>query len=112
MAEKAKAKKTVAKKAAPKAARKEIVATAKSVEKKLVGEIIHFFDKISVAVVQIKDTIKVGDKISIEGPQTNFEMKIDSMQVEHKPLQQAKKGDDIGMKTPKPVRAKDLVYKV
>ncbi len=80
--------------------------------KNLVGVVTHFFDKISVAVIEVKAPVAVGDQISIEGPQTNFKMKISSMQVEHKPIKKAKKGDDIGMKTPKPVRAKDLVYKV
>jgi len=33
------------------------------------------------------------------------------MQVEHTPIQQAKKGDDVGIKVLKPVRVKDFVYK-
>jgi len=81
-------------------------------EKKLVGRITHFFPNISVAVVALDDTIKVGDKISFEGPSTNFEQTVDSMQVEHKSIPEAKKGQEIGMKTAQPVKEKDLVYKV
>ena len=95
---------------------KDIVAKAKPegpiAGKKLVGTITHFFDKISVAVIKVNAPISVGDEIAIEGPQTNIKMKISSMQVEHEAIKSAKKGDDIGMKVPSPVRAKDQVFKV
>lgn len=81
-------------------------------EKKLIGKITHFFAKISVAVIQVEAPLKVGDKISIEGPTTNFQQTIDSMQVEHKNIEEAKKGDDIGMKVSEKVRPGDLVYLV
>jgi len=80
-------------------------------KKKLVGEISHFFPKINVAVIEVKAPLKVGDKISIEGPTTNFQQKIDSMEVEHKKVKTAKKGDSVGMKVAEKVREKDLVYK-
>jgi len=81
-------------------------------EKKLVGRISHFFPKISVAVVELEDDLKVGDKISIEGPTTNFEQTVESMQIEHKDIKEAKKGDSIGLKVIDRVREKDLVYKI
>jgi len=95
---------------------KDIVAKAKPegklTGKKLVGTITHFFDKISVAVIKVSAPISVGDELAIEGPMTNIKMKVTSMQVEHDQVKAAKKGDDIGMKVPSAVRAKDLVYKV
>lgn len=81
-------------------------------EKKLVGEISHFFPKINVAVIEVKAPLKVGDKVSIEGPTTNFQQNIDSMEVEHKKVKMAKKGDSVGMKVAEKVRERDLVYKV
>jgi len=85
---------------------------AKAAGKKLVGKISHFFPKINVAVVEVEAPLKIGDKISIEGPTTKFEQKVESMQVEHKEIKAAKKGDSIGMKVADKVREKDLVYKV
>lgn len=79
--------------------------------KKKVGTISHYFPKISVAVVEVEAPLKVGDKISIEGPTTKFEQTVESMQVEHKEIKAAKKGDSIGMKVAEKVREKDLVYK-
>lgn len=82
------------------------------VEKKLVGKVTHYFTKIGVAVVELLDTLKTGDKISIEGATTNFEQKVESMQIEHKPVEEAKKGDSIGLKVEDRVREGDLVYRV
>jgi|YelNatPaOPRAMG01_1025707.scaffolds.fasta_scaffold13703_10 putative protease len=81
-------------------------------EKKLVGTITHFFDKISVAVVELCADLKEGDKIAIEGPQTAFEQVVKSMQIEHAPVKLAKKGQSIGLKVEQPVRVKDQVFKI
>ena len=81
-------------------------------EKELVGKVTHYFTKIGVAVVELLDTLKTGDKISIEGATTNFEQKVESMQIEHKPVEEAKKGDSIGLKVEDRVREGDLVYRV
>jgi putative protease len=82
------------------------------VEKKLVGKVTHYFTKIGVAVVELSDTLKIGDKISIEGATTNFEQEVESMQIEHEPVEEAKKGDSIGLKVKDRVREGDSVYKI
>jgi len=81
-------------------------------EKKLVGKITHYFNKIGVAIVDLESTLKVGDEISIEGVSTNVKQKIDSMQIEHKNVKEAKKGESIGLKVADRVREGDLVFKV
>jgi hypothetical protein len=77
-----------------------------------VGKIIHFFPKINVAVVHATKDIRVGDRLLIEGRGQSFEQVVSSMQVEHKNIADAKPGQEFGMKTDKPVRDGDLVYKV
>jgi len=81
-------------------------------EKKLVGKVSHYFTKIGVAVIEVTDELSVGDEILIEGASTNFKQKVDSMQIEHKNIEKAKKGDSIGMKVKDRVREGDSVYKV
>lgn len=81
-------------------------------EKKLIGKIAHFYSNISVAVVDLNYKVSVGDEISIEGPSTNFTQTVDSMQIEHKNIKEAKKGDSIGLKVINPVKEKDSVYKL
>ncbi len=56
--------------------------------------------------------MKEGEKILIEGATTNFEQTADSMQIEHKAVKEAKKGDSIGLKVKNRVREGDKVYKV
>lgn len=79
-------------------------------EGKAVGKIAHYFDQINVAVVEISGKLKVGDKIRIKGTTTDFEQKVDSMQIEHEQVKEAKKGDAVGMKVADRVRPNDLVY--
>ncbi|MCD6248618.1 MAG: translation elongation factor-like protein [Hadesarchaea archaeon] len=84
----------------------------KPVEKKEVGRVTHYFTKIGVAVVELSDELKVGDKISIEGATTNFQQTVDSMQIEHKNIEVAKAGESIGLKVKDRVRENDKVYKL
>lgn len=81
-------------------------------EKKLVGKVSHYYGKIGVAVVEVEDEINVGDTISIEGVVTNLRQTVDSMEIEHKQIKKAKKGDSIGLKVPEKVRENDNVYKI
>jgi len=83
-----------------------------SVEKKKIGKISHYYGKIGVAVIDLEDTLSVGDTIEISGPATNVTQTVDSMQIEHENVQQAKKGQSIGMKVNDRVRENDVVYKI
>ncbi|MEM2953275.1 MAG: translation elongation factor-like protein [Candidatus Bathyarchaeia archaeon] len=76
-----------------------------------VGRITHFFTKISVAVVELKAPLAVGDRIVIKGPLTDFEQVVDSMQIEHKNVTRAEAGQSVGLKVAQRVREKDIVYK-
>jgi len=82
------------------------------VEKKPVGRVAHYFTKIGVAVVELTDELRVGDRISVEGATTNFEQVVDSMQIEHEDVQVATAGQSIGLKVNQRVREGDLVYKL
>jgi translation elongation factor EF-1alpha len=76
-----------------------------------IGHITHFFPKISVAVIELEKTLKVGDTIAVKGPTTDFEQKVDSMQIEHKNVEEAEAGQSIGLKVAERVRETDVVYK-
>ena len=81
-------------------------------EKKLVGTIEHYFAKAGVAVVNLEGELSIGDKISIEGMTTNLQQAVESMQIDHEPVEPAKPGDDIGLKVSDKVRPGDQVYKI
>ncbi|MCX6818154.1 MAG: translation elongation factor-like protein [Candidatus Aenigmarchaeota archaeon] len=81
-------------------------------DKKLVGKVRHYFSNINVAVIDLTANLKVGDEISIEGSSTNVTQKVDSMQIEHKSVEEAKKGQSIGLKVADRVREGDVVFKM
>jgi putative protease len=80
--------------------------------KKLVGKITHYFDKISVAVIALSDTLKEGDEISIEGAVTNIQQAASSIQIDRKPVESAKKGQSVGLKVAERVREGDKVFRI
>ncbi len=77
-----------------------------------VGKITHYYDKIGVAVVELTGSLAVGDTIRISGHGTEFTQKVESMQIEHEGIQEAKKGQNIGLKIEQEVKDGDEVYKV
>jgi len=77
---------------------------------KKIGKITHFFDNISVGIIELEDQIKIGDKVRFQGSTTNFEQEITSMQYDHKDIQSAEKGQEVGIKTNDKVREGDEVY--
>lgn len=77
-----------------------------------VGEVSHYFTQIGVAVVELTAPLRAGDRIAIKGMTTNFEQTVGSMQIEHKDIEEAKKGDSIGLKVEERAREGDIVYKI
>lgn len=75
-----------------------------------VGTVIHYFSKIGVAIVELSDTLSVGDHILTKGMTTNVEQTVDSMQIEHTSVKQAEAGKSIGLKVGDRVREGDTVY--
>ena len=83
-------------------------------EKELVeiGRVSHYFSKISVAVIELKAPLAVGNRILIKGSTSDIEQAVDSMQIEHENVQRAEAGQSIGLKVKERVRENDVVYKV
>jgi len=82
------------------------------VEGKLIGEVTHFFGNISVAVVKLTDKLKVGDNIRFVGGETDFNQTVESMEMEHEKLQEAKKGNSVGLKVDQKVHEGYRVFKL
>lgn len=76
-----------------------------------VGVVSHFYPKISVAIIELKAPLAVGDKILILGKSTRVEQVIGSIEIEHKAVASAKSGQSVGLKVADKVRESDRVYK-
>ena len=78
-----------------------------------VGKVMQFFAKPCVAAVEITlGTLSVGDMIKIKGATTNIEQKIESMEIDRKPVPSAGVGQSVGIKVKDRVRPHDKVYKM
>jgi selenocysteine-specific translation elongation factor len=77
-----------------------------------VGKVSDFFARPVVAGIELTGTIKVGDKIHIQGHTTDMEFVVDSMQINNVNVQEAKAGDSVGIKVADRVRRGDTIYRV
>jgi putative protease len=77
-----------------------------------IGEVTHYYNKISVAVVKLSQDLKVGDSVHFLGRHTDFQQEITSMQIEHQPLTEVKAGDEVALKVKQRVRRGDAVFKL
>lgn len=94
--------------------RKKRVAKAPSIKKpkeKIIGEITHYFPKVRAAVIKLKVPLTIGDLVKIKGHTTDFKQAVTSMQIDRVPIDQAKKGQEIGVLVDSRVRQHDIVYK-
>lgn len=81
-------------------------------EREEIGRVTHFYSKISVAIIELNATLKVGEWITIVGPKTEFEQAVKSLQVEHQNIEVAKPGDLVGLKVKEKVREGDRVFRL
>ncbi len=82
------------------------------VEEKI-GIVEHYFTNVNVAAIRISDgELKLGDMIHFVGATTDFKQRVDSMEIDRKPVEIVKSGDDVGIKVKERVREHDMVYKI
>jgi hypothetical protein len=108
-------KKIVKKAAKKKVAKKPVKKAVKKIasKEKKIGEITHYFDKIKVIVIKLKDDLSVGDTIRVVGGEkTDFKQKIASIEIDGEKIKKAKKGKQVGVKVKDRAREGYKVFKV
>ena len=84
-------------------------------ERKLetIGVVEGFFARPSAAVIKLtKGTLKAGERIYIKGHTTDLQQVVQSIQIDHKEIAEAKKGDVVGIQVNDRVRPNDVVYRL
>lgn len=81
-------------------------------EGKLIGKVTHYFGNIGVAVIELTDTLKIGDTIRITNATVDFTQTVESMEIEHKKVQEAKAGEAVGLKVNQKVKEGYKVYRL
>jgi translation elongation factor EF-Tu-like GTPase len=82
------------------------------VDQDLVGKVVHYYDKIGVAIIRLSKDLKVGDAVKFVKGDKAFEQVVESMQWEHKVLSEGKAGQDVAVKVNQPAKEGTQVYKV
>jgi len=78
-----------------------------------IGRVEDYFAHIGVVAIEVTAVgIKLGDTLHFKGHTTDFTEKVTSMQVEHKSVEEAPPGSDVGIKVKERVRTHDQVFKV
>lgn len=76
------------------------------------GKVLNYYRALGVASIEITDSLAIGDMIQIKGRTTNFDQKVESMQLQHRNINEAVKGQIIGLKVIHFVRKNDVIYKI
>jgi len=77
-----------------------------------IGKVTHYFDHISVAVLDLTETIRVGDSIRFLGHSADFKQEVTSLQIEHHNVTEAKPGQEVALKVSQKVHPHDAVFKI
>jgi len=77
-----------------------------------IGEVIHFYDRIGVAVIVLTAPIRLGDQVHFLGRSTDFEQEVKSIQIEHQPISEAGPGQEIALKVERRVHPHDKVFTI
>ena len=78
-----------------------------------IGTVSHYYNHLHVAGVTITDDeLHKGDTIHIKGHTSDFEQKVESMEIDHKAVEAAKPGDQVGLRVVEHAREHDIVYMV
>ena len=77
------------------------------------GSVEGYYRKPGVAAIRLeKGGLKQDDEIWVKGHTTDFRCKVTSLQIDHQPVTEARKGQCVGIKVAERARRGDQVYRV
>jgi translation initiation factor IF-2 len=78
-----------------------------------IGVVTDYLDRIGVAVIRLTDgDLRVGDRMRIVGRATELRQTVESLQIEHRPVEEALRGAEVAVKVADPVRHHDQVFRI
>ena len=78
---------------------------------KQIGKVVHYYDKLGVAIIDLDSGgLKVGDEAKFKRGEEEFNQKVESLQIDQKPVEEVKKGDSFGVKVNQPTKVGTQVY--
>jgi hypothetical protein len=81
--------------------------------KETIGVVIDYVNPIGVAVIWLTDgDVRRGDQVRIAGRTTELSQAVESLEIDHRPVEGALRGSEVAMKIADPVRRHDQVFRV
>ena len=77
-----------------------------------IAKVTHYYDRIGVAVLDLSGQIRVGDTVHILGHTSDFRQRVESLQIEHRAVEEAYPGQDVALKIDERARRDDKVFKI
>lgn len=79
----------------------------------IVGRVTHYFGRIGVAAIEVAaDELRVGDMIRVLGATSNFTQKVQSMEMDHLPMDVARTGDIVAIRVVERARVGDTIFRI
>jgi putative protease len=83
------------------------------VDEELIGKVTHFFPRIGVAAIEVTaGEVRIGDTIRVLGATSNFTQQVESMQVDHVPIESASVGEVVAVRVTERARVNDVVFRI
>ena len=79
---------------------------------KEIGKVIHYYDKVMVAVIRLSDSLSVGNTVKFVSGENEFTQTIDSMEIEHKKVDSVGTGDEVAVKVEGKAKEGTKIYRV
>ena len=77
-----------------------------------IGIVTHYFNHLSVAILKLETgTLRVGEIIHIKGHTSDFAQPVESMEIDHVHVNEARPGQSFGLRVKEHAREHDVVYK-
>lgn len=77
-----------------------------------IGVVTHYYNHLSVAILKLETgSLRVGDYIHIKGHTSDFAQPVDSMEIDHVHVTEARPGQSFGLRVRDHAREHDVVYK-
>jgi hypothetical protein len=77
-----------------------------------IGVVTHYWSHLGVAGVHLTAPLDVGDRIHIHGHTSDFEQRVNSIEIDHATTPHADANADVGLEVADHVREHDMVYRL
>lgn len=77
-----------------------------------IGKVTHYFGHLEVAVMKLTGELHVGDEIHVKGHTSDFQQRMDSLEIDHKKVDTAGPASEVAFKVKEKVRAGDQVFRL